>query len=292
MLSKEELYNAFHGIGPTRAEAEEGWYFFTHDGTIIKNPVFAFNDFWRYAEHAWDRKQFALYRSAVLLEVMNVAKSAGQIEYTPAGHPRFSEKLKFKIYQDAEAEVLDQCARRIQSLIPAIQQYVQGRAGDPLVTARLSWLIDKVATAYEQHRGHSGISELYAGLLEIAEHPETDPDAVAIIRTTATQGTTDRLKWKSSTAAFAHIFNTLAKEGYFDLPTKGGKSNDRNTAAFARMLLQAFDVPGKDGNPITSEVLRMRLWEKGPGQLAESKAEKIQIPDKDRLIVPNADEME
>lgn len=103
---------------------------------------------------------------------------------------------------------------------------------------------------------------------------------------------TDRLKWKSSTAAFVHIFNTLAKEGYFDLPTKGGKGNDRNTAAFARMLLQAFDVPGKDGTPITSEVLRVRLADGAPGQLAETKADKFTIPPKGELVVPNAGELE
>lgn len=115
---------------------------------------------------------------------------------------------------------------------------------------------------------------------------------VATTGTTATQGTTDRLKWKSSTAAFVHIFNTLAAGGYFDLPTKGGKGNDPNTAAFARMLLQAFDVPGKDGNPITSEVLRVRLADGAPGQLAEAKAAKFQIPDAGALIVPNAGELE
>lgn len=107
---------------------------------------------------------------------------------------------------------------------------------------------------------------LKKGILEIiATLPQPDPSPTT--GTTATQGTTDRLKWKSSTAAFVHIFNTLAAGGYFDLPTKGGKGNDPNTAAFARMLLQAFDVPGKDGNPITSEVLRVRLADGAPGQL-------------------------
>lgn len=127
---------------------------------------------------------------------------------------------------------------------------------------------------------------------EIADEHLSQPDPMATTGTTATQGTTDRLKWKSSTAAFVHIFNTLAAGGYFDLPTKGGKGNDPNTAAFARMLLQAFDVPGKDGNPITSEMLRVRLADRAPGQLAEAKAAKFQIPDAGALIVPNAGELE
>lgn len=133
-------------------------------------------------------------------------------------------------------------------------------------------------------------AEVVERLKGIAASITSDP--IAANGTTATQGNTDRLKWKSSTAAFVHIFNTLAKRGYFDLPTKGGKGNDNNTAAFARMLLQAFDVPGKDGNPITSDVLRVRLSDGAPGQLAEGKAAKFQIPETGELIVPNAGELE
>jgi hypothetical protein len=109
--------------------------------------------------------------------------------------------------------------------------------------------------------------------------------------TTATKGTPERLKWKSSTAAFAHIFNTLAQEGYFDLPRKGGKENDPNFTGFARVLLQAFDVKGEDGNSLTPEQLRVRLRPSAPRPLAETKTAKFQIPDKGILIVPNADEM-
>lgn len=111
-------------------------------------------------------------------------------------------------------------------------------------------------------------------------------------RSTGTNGPVERLKWKSSTAAFAHIFRTLAAQGYFDLPRKNGKGNDPNTAAFARMLLQAFEVPGKDGEPITPEVLRVRLADGAPGRLADTKAAKFQIPEPGELIVPNAGELE
>jgi len=132
-------------------------------------------------------------------------------------------------------------------------------------------------------------AELAQHLKGIAGSIAVDP--VATNGTTATKGTPERLKWKSSTAAFAHIFNTLAQEGYFDFPRKGGKENDPNFTGFARVLLQAFDVKGEDGNSLTPEQLRVRLRPSAPRPLAETKTAKFQIPDKGILIVPNADEM-
>lgn len=209
-----------------------------------------------------------------------------------------------------ERDIAQRLPARIAPLLPAIRAYTDKRGNDPITAGRLSWLIDTIRQGHKyvtqpKSAGAPGTpleliyafmdlwKDLYMGLLDIAgQYGTIAPAPTPTTGTTATQGNADRLKWKSSTAAFVHIFNTLAAGGYFDLPTKGGKGNDPNTAAFARMLLQAFDVPGKDGNPITSEVLRVRLADGAPGQLAEAKAAKFQIPDAGALIVPNAGELE
>lgn len=102
----------------------------------------------------------------------------------------------------------------------------------------------------------------------------------------------ERLEWRSSTAAFVYIFNTLAERGYLDIPRKGGKEGERNLAAFARALLQAFDVKGGGGKSLTPEQLRVRLSSGSPGQLADTKRAKIQIPQSSELVIPDVGEME
>lgn len=148
---------------------------------------------------------------------------------------------------------------------------------------------EQVIAAYGRHREMmlSRMEELRA--LKAPAIAGNDAAAQMVASTAAPSG---RLKWKSSTAAFAHIFRTLAARGYFDLPRKGGKEGDFNNTEFARILLQAFDVPGKDGASITVEALRSRLSEGGPGKLADAKAGKIQIPGAGELIVPDASELE
>lgn len=115
--------------------------------------------------------------------------------------------------------------------------------------------------------------------------PDETPSEVAVVGA-------ERLPWTSSTNAFAHIFTTLSTRGYFPMPRKGGKMNEPNFTAFARVLLQAFDVKGEDGKSLTAEQLRVRLTDAAPRPLAETKKAKFQIPEKGELIVPNAEELE
>jgi hypothetical protein len=96
----------------------------------------------------------------------------------------------------------------------------------------------------------------------------------------------NRLKWKASTNAFVHVFNTLAAQGYFELPSKGGKQGEMNNTEFARLLLEAFDVNGSD-----AENLRRRMAGAGRS-LVEYKAQRFQIPAANELIIPPASEME
>ena len=92
----------------------------------------------------------------------------------------------------------------------------------------------------------------------------------------------ERLNWKVSTSAFVHIFNKMAALGYFDLPSKGGKKGDPNNAQFARILLRAFDIRGKDQQPMKSERLRERLSGAG-SQLMDEKQAKFQFPETKEL---------
>lgn len=118
-----------------------------------------------------------------------------------------------------------------------------------------------------------------------ASLPGATPSTAAVVGS-------ERLPWESSTNAFAYIFTTLSARGYFPMPRKGGKLNEPNFTAFARVLLQAFDLKGEDGESLTPEQLRVRLTDAAPRPLAETKKAKFQIPDKGELIVPNAEELE
>lgn len=102
----------------------------------------------------------------------------------------------------------------------------------------------------------------------------------------------ERLEWIPSTAAFEYIFSTLAKRGYFKIPAKRGKEGEPNLTAFARALLLAFDVKGKDGNSLNAEQLRVRLSPGSEGKLRSTKQEKFQIPESNELVIPNVDELE
>ncbi len=205
-----------------------------------------------------------------------------------------------------ERDIARRLSERIAPLLPAIRAYTDKRGTDPITANLLAGLINKIQNGHKyaaqpKSEGVPGSPSelihaymnlwrgLYTGLLDIAGRYGTTAPAQSA---TPTAAPAERLKWKSSTAAFAYIFRTLAAQGYFDLPRKGGKGNDPNTAAFARMLLQAFEIPGKDGNPITPEVLRVRLADGAPGRLADTKAAKFQIPAAGELIVPDAGEME
>lgn len=103
---------------------------------------------------------------------------------------------------------------------------------------------------------------------------------------------TERLEWIPSTAAFEYIFSTLAKRGYFKITAKGGKEGEPNLTAFARALLLAFDVKGKDGNSLNAEQLRVRLSPGSRGKLSETNEGRFQIPASNELVIPNADELE
>lgn len=279
---------------PTKAEVETQFALPDLSDTVQGlSAMDAFKEFLDYAKRAAGLQfSHALYRALEreLYITNEKIRDNGQHYYPLPTELQLTDQSK---------RVQHALSARIAPLLPAIREYVSQRLRDPAIVNRLAWLADQVEVVLVQDYPPRSLPRmgcvewraLKKGILVIiATLPQPDPSPTT--GTTATQGTTDRLKWKSSTAAFVHIFNTLAAGGYFDLPTKGGKGNDPNTAAFARMLLQAFDVPGKDGNPITSEVLRVRLSDGAPGQLAEAKAAKFQIPDAGALIVPNAGELE
>lgn len=107
---------------------------------------------------------------------------------------------------------------------------------------------------------------------------------------TGTVSDMEKIKWLSTTSAFCYIMNTLAQQGYIQLPTVGGKENDANITAFARILLKAFHL-GEGEKGVTVDQLRIRLSEGGPRPLAKSKAGKFQIPEKGELVIPPATEM-
>jgi hypothetical protein len=107
---------------------------------------------------------------------------------------------------------------------------------------------------------------------------------------TATNGH-ERLKWKSSIAAFEYIITTLAKQGYFDIPKKGGKNGEPNLAALARALLLAFELGGKDEQPLSIEKLRLRLSPGSESKLSASNQDKFQIPDHRALIIPPIEDL-
>ena len=100
----------------------------------------------------------------------------------------------------------------------------------------------------------------------------------------------EKIKWLSTTSAFCYIMNTLAQQGYIQLPTVGGKENDANITAFARILLKAFHL-GEGEKGVTVDQLRVRLSEGGPRPLATTKAGRFQIPEKGELVIPPATEM-
>ena len=92
-----------------------------------------------------------------------------------------------------------------------------------------------------------------------------------------------RMKWKVSISAFAFIFKELAKKGYFELPPDRGREGDSSNTEWARILLQSFDLPKKDGTIVTPENLRQRLSDSEPHPLAEAKQLKFSIPEASEL---------
>jgi hypothetical protein len=123
----------------------------------------------------------------------------------------------------------------------------------------------------------TGKERLIRRLRELME--EQAPEPIADAQTVTSE---ERLKWKVSTAAFVHIFNRMAALGYFDMPSKGGKKGDANTAQFARILLRAFEIEGRDGQPLAPERLRERLNGAG-AQLADEKQAKFNFPETKEL---------
>ncbi len=202
-----------------------------------------------------------------------------------------------------EKDIAYRLSSRIAPLLPAIRAYTGGRGTDPIIAGRLSWLIDRIGQGHKyatqpKSKGVLGSPsefihvfmnlwrELNAGLLDIAATLSTGT------ATATPERQLERIEWGSSTAAFAHIFRTLTERGYFPMPRKGGKENEPNVTAFARILLQAFDVKGEGGKSLTAEQLRVRLADAAPRPLADTKRGKFQIPQAGELIVPKAEELE
>jgi len=259
------------------------------------SPMDAFKEFMDYAKTAIGRKfSLALYgalrRDAYAANERLGKNGVGGVFPSLTDHQ-----------ENANGRIMrHELSARFAPLLPAIREYISQRPQDPAMLNRLAWLADQVeivnAQDYPLHGfprlGCTEWRALKKGISDTITNLPTALGNPVELAPTATKGTPERLPWTSTTSAFAHIFTTLSNAGYFPIPRRGGKENEPNFTGFARVLLQAFDVKGEDGNSLTVEQLRVRLRPSAPRPLPETKTAKFQIPDKGILIVPNADEME
>lgn len=280
MADDEIIFSRYYELvnGPDVAEVERTYPLPTINVQDL-GPLDAFRVFMDYATNATGRAYISAHEKALRRE------AAIAIEQK-RGHVRDG----YEIQVDREP-VRKAVADRFAPLLPAMRTYVAQRSQDPTTLNRLAWMNDEVEAAITSFptmlKGASKWPELKEGIASMIANLGTNNAPAP-----PTSANVERIEWIPSTAAFEYIFSTLAKRGYFKIPSKRGKEGEPNLTEFARALLLAFDVKGRDGNSLNAEQLRVRLSPGSQGKLSESKEGRFQIPAANDLVIPNADELE
>lgn len=222
--------------------------------------------------------------------IVEQEKRAGRL---PVSHPGNNPTIPSAERRDLIAELTSHVWRRVQPAFDRLEAIVGAHGQSPMIVPLILRLEDKVLPLSRELRS---VEVSTIALFPVLANTEFRlRRALQRLRTEprwAEPITTARLKWKSSINAFAFIFNELAKKGYFILPAQGGKKGDASVTGYARILLQAFELVGADGKPLSAERLRVPLSPSFHRPLAESKAAKFQLPSPGELIFPEAKDIE
>ncbi len=265
-------------------EFEDQWKMPSLDGVATDDDVFrAFETLRDYIQIATDPR-YVLQRWEFMVER---EREAGLL---PVSQPGNHARVPHAEASDIEAELTSCVWHRVQPALTVLEGMIRSGGATPLMLSRISWLEEKLVPSTRTFRidatrtwpsQRSVITNtefrLKRALRRIAMEPRPQDVTSA-----------SRLRWKSSVNAFAHIFNELVTKGYFEMEHEGGKEGERNVTGFARMLLQAFDVRGRGDKPLTAEQLRVPMSSGFNRKLAVLKADKIQIPEAGKLVIPEA----
>lgn len=246
------------GRSRTPADVEQKWALVNLGQTISTlGPHLAFKVVREYIFKALDDD----YAENIEHALYEEGSANGTFPRHPWGQPAPDEAARHEIKAKVE-RLVDQ---RYVPIIPALHAYVIEHREDPLVAAKLSWLLDEIEPfGGENGRGyynsrheaeefhvwmpgfrHRHWPPLYDALLSILEGLHVD-------RPGQTPRALQKIRWKGSGSLLAYLLTELIEAEYLVPPNERPRARGGGSrAAVGKAVYEIFDIRGEDDQPVS-----------------------------------------